>query len=86
MCLQDENLQLLFDEKDLADKALKALQGAKIQRMMPSNRAMLQREMDQRKEKQAAKDNKKKEQSLSNPVLCKNQSRTEIILPRDSCF
>ena len=56
-----ENLQLLFDEKDLADKALKALQGAKIQRMMPSNRDMLQREMDQRKEKQAAKDKAKKE-------------------------
>ena len=56
-----ENLQLLFNEKDLADKALKALQGAKIQRMMPSNREMLQREMDQRKEKQAAKDKKKKE-------------------------
>lgn len=44
-----ENLQLLFDEKDLADQALKALQGAKIQRMMPSSRKMLQREMEQRK-------------------------------------
>lgn len=53
-----ENLQLLFDEKDLADKTLKALQGAKIQRMMPSNRVMLQREMDRRKEERAAKDTK----------------------------
>jgi len=50
-----ENLQLLFDEKDLADKALKALQGARIQRMMPSNRLMLQRELDRRKEKSAEK-------------------------------
>jgi len=56
-----ENLQLLFDEKDLADKALKALQGAKIQRMMPSNRDMLQREMDQRKEKRAAKEKEQNE-------------------------
>ena len=56
-----ENLQLLFNEKDLADKALKALQGAKIQRMMPSNREMLQREMDHRKEKRAAKDKKQNE-------------------------
>lgn len=43
-----ENLQQLFDEKDLADKALKALQGARIQRMMPSTRKMLQRELEQR--------------------------------------
>ncbi len=56
-----ENLQLLFDEKDLADKALKAIQGAKIQKMMPSNREMLQREMDRRKEKQVAKDKEQKE-------------------------
>ncbi len=56
-----ENLQLLFNEKDLADKALKALQGAKIQRMMPSNREMLQREMDQRKEKRAAKEKEQKD-------------------------
>lgn len=54
-----ENLQLLFDEKDLADKALKALQGAKIQRMMPSNRLMLQREMDRQKEARAEKENQK---------------------------
>lgn len=47
-----ENLQLLFDEKDLADQALKALQGAKIQRMMPSNRKMLQRELEQRSKEQ----------------------------------
>ena len=50
-----ENLQLLFNE------ALKALQGAKIQRMMPSNREMLQREMDQRKEKRAAKEKEQKD-------------------------
>ncbi|MFV1948753.1 MAG: hypothetical protein ACC633_02340 [Anaerolineales bacterium] len=46
-----ENLQLFFDEKDLADKALKAIQGAKIQRMMPSTRQMLKREMEQREQK-----------------------------------
>ena len=56
-----ENLQLLFDEKELADNVLKALQGARIKRMIPSTRKMLQQEMDQRKEKQAAKDNKQKE-------------------------
>lgn len=43
-----ENLQQMFDEKDLADKALKALQGVRIQKMMPSTRKMLQREMEQR--------------------------------------
>ena len=47
-----ENLQLLFDEKDLADQALKALQGAKIQRMMPSTRKMLQREMEHKKQEE----------------------------------
>ncbi|RLD03711.1 MAG: hypothetical protein DRI65_12305 [Chloroflexota bacterium] len=56
-----ENLQLLFDEKELADNVLKALQGARIKRMIPSTRKMLQRETDQREEKQAAKDNKQKE-------------------------
>lgn len=56
-----ENLQLLFDEKELADNVLKALQGARIKRMIPSTRKMLQGETDQRKEKQAAKDNKQKE-------------------------
>lgn len=56
-----ENLQLLFDEKELADNVLKALQGARIKRMIPSTRKMLKRETDQRKEKQAAKDNKQKE-------------------------
>jgi hypothetical protein len=56
-----ENLQLLFDEKELADNVLKALQGARIKRMIPSTRKMLRRETDQRKEKQAAKDNKQKE-------------------------
>lgn len=45
-----ENLKLMFDEKDLADQALKALQGARIQRMMPSSRKMLLREMDQRQQ------------------------------------
>jgi hypothetical protein len=54
-----ENLQLLFEEKDLADKALKALQGANIKRMMPSSRVMLQREMEQKKEAQAAKEKEK---------------------------
>jgi hypothetical protein len=56
-----ENLQLLFDEKELADNVLKALQGARIKRMIPSTRKMLRRETDQREEKQAAKDNKQKE-------------------------
>jgi hypothetical protein len=56
-----ENLQLLFDEKELADNVLKALQGARIKRMIPSTRKMLKRETDQREEKQAAKDNKQKE-------------------------
>jgi hypothetical protein len=56
-----ENLQLLFDEKELADNVLKALQGARIKRMIPSTRKMLQRETDQREEKQAAKDSKQKE-------------------------
>jgi hypothetical protein len=56
-----ENLQLLFDEKDLADKALKALQGAKIQRMAPSNRLMLQREMNRRQESRAAKEKEQDE-------------------------
>ncbi len=51
-----ENLQLLFDEKDLADKALKANQGAKIQRMMPSTRLMLKREMEQREQKSTEKE------------------------------
>lgn len=50
------NLQLLLDEKDLADKTLKALQGAKIQRMAPSTRKMLQREMDQRQQKASDSD------------------------------
>jgi hypothetical protein len=51
-----ENLQLLFDEKDLADKALKAIQGAKIQKMMPSTRKMMQREMEQQEQKKAEKE------------------------------
>jgi len=48
-----ENLQLLLDEKDLADKTLKALQGAKIQRMAPSTRKILQRELDQRQQEKS---------------------------------
>jgi hypothetical protein len=44
-----ENLKLYFDEKDLADKTLRALQGEKIQKMMPSTRKMLQKEMEERK-------------------------------------
>jgi hypothetical protein len=51
-----ENLQLLFDEKDLADKALKAIQGAKIQKMMPSTRLMLIRELEQREQKKDEKE------------------------------
>lgn len=50
-----ENLQLLFDEKDLADKALKAIQGAKIQKMMPSTRLMIKREMEQIEQKSTDK-------------------------------
>ncbi len=50
-----ENLQLFFDEKDLADKALKAIQGAKIQRMMPSTRRMVQKELEERKKDTAQK-------------------------------
>ncbi len=46
-----ENLKGYFDEKDLADKTLKALQGEKIQKMMPSSRRMLQKELDARKKK-----------------------------------
>ena len=44
-----ENLKGYFDEKDLADKTLKALQGEKIQKMMPSSRRMLQKELEARK-------------------------------------
>ncbi|TFG49590.1 MAG: hypothetical protein E4H33_01980 [Anaerolineales bacterium] len=54
-----ENLQKYLDEKDLADKTLKALQGEKIQRMAPSTRRMMQRELDERKKELAAKDKAK---------------------------
>lgn len=50
-----ENLQGYFDEKDLADKTLKALQGEKIQKMMPSSRRMLQKELEERKKNTAQK-------------------------------
>jgi len=50
-----ENLQLLLDEKDLADKTLQALQGARIQRMAPSTRKMIRREMERRQEKERSK-------------------------------
>ena len=50
-----ENLKLFFDEKDLADKALKAIQGARIQKMMPSMRLMLKREKEQREQKSTDK-------------------------------
>lgn len=53
-----ENLKRYFDEKDLADKALKVLQGEKIKKMSPSTRKMMQREMDERKQKLAAEDKK----------------------------
>jgi hypothetical protein len=46
-----ENLQFYFDEKELADQVLKALQGAKIQRMMPSTRKIVQRELEERNQK-----------------------------------
>lgn len=48
-----ENLKGYFDEKDLADKTLKALQGEKIQKMMPSSRRMLQKELEARKKESA---------------------------------
>ena len=48
-----ENLQGYFDEKDLADKALRALQGEKIQKMMPSSRRMLKKELEARKKEAA---------------------------------
>ena len=48
-----ENLQGYFDEKDLADKTLKALQGENIQKMMPSSRRMLHKELEERKKKSA---------------------------------
>jgi hypothetical protein len=48
-----ENLQGYFNEKDLADKALRALQGEKIQKMMPSSRRMLKKELEARKKKSA---------------------------------
>ena len=48
-----ENLQVMFDEKELADHVLKALQGARIQRMMPSIRKMGQRELDHRQVKKS---------------------------------
>jgi len=50
------NLQGFFDEKDLADKTLKALQGAKIQKMMPSSRKILKRRMELRKAAAEVKD------------------------------
>ncbi len=51
-----QNLQLLLDEKDLADKVLKALQGARIQKMMPSTRKIMEREMEERKQKLSEKE------------------------------
>jgi hypothetical protein len=47
-----ENLQVMFDEKELADHVLQALQGARIQRMTPLTRKMAQRELDHRKKEQ----------------------------------
>jgi hypothetical protein len=54
-----ENLQLMLDEKDLADKVLQALQGARIQKMMPSTRKLIQRELEEREKKPAVKDPEK---------------------------
>ena len=65
-------------------KRLKALQGAKIQRMMPSNREMLQREMDQRKEKRAAKDKKRKNRACQNPISFNKSIPVGDHTPRDS--
>jgi len=48
-----ENLKGYFGEKDLADKTLKALQGEKIQKMMPSSRRMLHKELEARKKEAA---------------------------------
>ena len=56
-----ENLKKFLDEKDLADKTLKALQGEKIQRMMPSYRKMMLREMEERK-KAAAEEKESQEE------------------------
>ena len=45
-----ENLQMILDEKDLAEQAIKALKGAPIKRMAPSTRKMRMRELELRKE------------------------------------
>jgi hypothetical protein len=55
-----ENLQSMLDEKDLADKAIRALKGEHIKRMAPSTRLMRKRELEEkqeqlRKEKEAEK-------------------------------
>jgi hypothetical protein len=57
-----ENLQKYLDEKDLADKALRALQGEKIQKMAPSTRRMMMRELDERKARENSKDQPSKKQ------------------------
>jgi hypothetical protein len=49
-----ENLKKFLDEKDLADKTLKALQGERIQKMSPSTRRMMQREIEEKKAKEVA--------------------------------
>lgn len=41
-----ENLKFYLNEKDLADKTLKALQGERIQKMSPSSQKMMQKELD----------------------------------------
>jgi uncharacterized protein (UPF0276 family) len=56
-----ENLKKYLNEKDLADKTLRALQGEKIQKMAPSTRRMMQRELDEKKAHEAAKNKSTKD-------------------------
>ena len=46
-----ENLKIYFDEKELAEQALKALKGGDIRKMSPMTRKLQEREMAHRKEK-----------------------------------
>jgi hypothetical protein len=45
-----ENLQEMLDEKDLADKAIRALKGEHIKRMAPSIRLMQKRELERKQD------------------------------------
>jgi hypothetical protein len=53
-----ENLKIYFDEKELAEQALKALKGADIRKMAPMTRKLQQREMDHKKKKSEKNKNK----------------------------